>query len=122
MAEQDVWFSKHMWILSSQPTLKVLVTGCSSGLGKAMAKHTYDTGCPLVATARKLETLAYLPDDPKVLKLALDVTSEDQIRSVVKTAVNRFGRLDVVVNNAAYGVTGDTEVIPDADARAQFET
>jgi NAD(P)-dependent dehydrogenase (short-subunit alcohol dehydrogenase family) len=87
-----------------------------------MAKHTYNTGCPLVATARKLETLAYLPDDPKVLKLALDVTLEDQIHSVVKTAVNRFGRLDVVVNNAAYGVTGDTEVIPDADARAQFET
>ncbi|KIW68203.1 hypothetical protein PV04_04164 [Phialophora macrospora] len=107
MADKDVW----------------LITGCSSGLGKALAKHAYETGCPVVATARRPETLSYLPDDDKnVVKLGLDVTVADQIDQAVKTAVDRFGCLDVVVNNAAYGLTGDTEVIPDADARAQFET
>jgi NAD(P)-dependent dehydrogenase (short-subunit alcohol dehydrogenase family) len=103
--------------------LKESVTGCSSGLGKALAMHAYETGCPVVATARRPETLSYLPDDSKnVLKLGLDVTVADQIDQVIKKAVDRFGCLDVVVNNAAYGLTGDTEVIPDADARAQFET
>lgn len=106
MAAKDVWF----------------ITGCSSGLGKALAKHVSEAGCPLAATARKPETLAYLPDDANVLKLALDVTSRDQVDDAIKTAVNRFGRLDVVVNNAGYGLTGDTEVITDADARAQLET
>lgn len=91
-------------------------------MGKAIAKYVYEAGCSVVATARKPETLSYLPDDPKVLKLALDVTSKDQIDDTIKKAVDTFGRLDVVVNNAAYGLTGDTEVVPDADARAQFET
>lgn len=66
--------------------------------------------------------LSYLPYDDDVLKLALDVTAKDQIDSVIKTVVDRFSRLNAVVNNAAYGLTGDTEVIPDADARARFET
>ena len=100
-----------------------LVTGCSSGLGKAIAQHAHTMGRPVVATARKLEALSYLPStDAKVLKLALDVTSIDEINRVLQQAVAQFGRIDVVVNNAAYGVTGDTEAIPDADARAQFET
>ncbi|KAJ9604758.1 hypothetical protein H2200_010872 [Cladophialophora chaetospira] len=106
MAEKDVW----------------LISGCSSGLGKALAQHAFEAGSLLVATARKLEALAYLPDNANVLKLALDVTSREQVDSVVKATVDRFGRIDVVVNNAGYGVTGDTEVITDADARAQLET
>ncbi|OCT45716.1 putative oxidoreductase [Cladophialophora carrionii] len=111
---------KDVWLISM---LKKSVTGCSSGLGKALAKHAYEMGCPVVATARRPETLSYLPDgDKNVLKLGLDVTVADQVDQVIKTAVDRFGCLDVVVNNAAYGLTGDTEVIPDADARAQLET
>ncbi|KIW79537.1 hypothetical protein Z517_06149 [Fonsecaea pedrosoi CBS 271.37] len=106
IAEKDVW----------------LITGCSSGLGKALAEYTYKAGSLVVATARKPETLSYLPDTPNVLKLCLDVTSKEQVAQVVQATVDRFGCLDVVVNNAGYGVTGDTEVLPDADARAQFET
>ncbi|KIW29171.1 uncharacterized protein PV07_05006 [Cladophialophora immunda] len=106
MAENDVW----------------LITGCSSGLGKALADFAYKAGSAVVATARKPETLSYLPDSPNVLKIGLDVTSKDQVAQVIQAAVDKFGRLDVVVNNAGYGVTGDTEVLPDADARAQLET
>ncbi|KIW92681.1 uncharacterized protein Z519_06528 [Cladophialophora bantiana CBS 173.52] len=102
--------------------LNVIVTGCSSGLGKALAQYTYDAGSIVVATARKPETLSYLPDDPRVLKLRLDVTSKDQVAGIVQVAVDKFGSIDVVVNNAGFGVTGDTEVLPDADARAQLET
>ncbi len=122
MAQKDVWFSTHIALPSRLIAEEFPVTGCSSGLGKAIAQHAYQTGCSVIATARKPETLSYLPNDENVLKLALDVTSKDQIDHVLKTAIDRFGRLDVVVNNAAYGLTGDTEVIPDTDARAQFET
>ncbi|EXJ91626.1 hypothetical protein A1O3_00176 [Capronia epimyces CBS 606.96] len=104
--EKDVWF----------------ITGCSSGIGAALAKHIYDAGCSIIATARKPDTLAYLPDEPNVLKLALDITDPDQVAHVVKAGVERFGRLDVVVNNAGYGLTADSENVPDAEARAQLET
>ena len=98
------------------------VTGCSSGLGAALARHVYQAGCPIVATARDPKTLSYLPDSPTVLKLPLDVTSEQDVKNVMKLAVEKFGRVSVVVNNAGYGLSGDTEAIPDADARAQLET
>ncbi|OAP64609.1 hypothetical protein AYL99_00581 [Fonsecaea erecta] len=106
MAEHDVW----------------LITGCSSGLGKALAEYAYKAGSAVVATARKPDTLSYLPDSPNVLKLRLDVTSKDEVAEVIQATVDKFGHLDVVVNNAGYGVIGDTEVLPDADARAQLET
>ena len=102
--------------------LNIPVTGCSSGIGAALAKHVYEAGNPLIATARKREALSYLPDNPNVLQLRLDVTSQEQIDSAIKAAVEKFGRLDVVVNNAAYGLIGDTEIITNDDARAQVET
>lgn len=57
-----------------------------------------------------------------MLKLALDVTSREQVDNIIKATIDRFGHLDVVVNNAGYGSTGDTEMVTDADARAQLET
>jgi NADP-dependent 3-hydroxy acid dehydrogenase YdfG len=69
-------------------------------VGAALATHAYEAGRSVVATARRPETLSYLPDDPRVLKLALDVTSQDQVSRPLDTAVKKFGRVDVVVNNA----------------------
>ncbi|PVH75529.1 NAD(P)-binding protein, partial [Cadophora sp. DSE1049] len=79
-----------------------LVTGCFTGLGKAFAERIHNAGHTLVATARNTTLLSYLPDGPQVLKLSLNVTSNDSIAFVFNAAVKQFGRIDVVINNAGY--------------------
>lgn len=99
-----------------------LVTGCSMGLGESIAKFIHNAGHNIVATARNVTYLDYLPDGPKVLKLSLDVTSLDAIKNAINATVKRFGRLDVVINNAGYGVSGELEGFPEDEARKQVET
>jgi NAD(P)-dependent dehydrogenase (short-subunit alcohol dehydrogenase family) len=98
------------------------VTGCSSGLGKSISKAVYDAGFRIVATARSTTSLTYLPDGPRVLKLSLDVTSATSIESALSAAVTHFGQINVVINNAGYGLRGDTEAVPEEEARNQMET
>ncbi|KAF7121631.1 hypothetical protein CNMCM5793_009102 [Aspergillus hiratsukae] len=98
------------------------ITGCSSGLGKSLASLVHSAGHRLVATARNVDSLSYLPDSPNVLKLALDVTSKPAIHETLSAAVTKFGRLDMVINNAGYVLMGDTETIPESDARLQLDT
>jgi NADP-dependent 3-hydroxy acid dehydrogenase YdfG len=98
------------------------VTGCSSGLGLALSKHIVKAGHKLVATARKTSSLSYLEESPRVLKLALDVTSTANITSVMAAAIEKFGQIDVVVNNAGYSLMGDTKAASDADARKRIDT
>lgn len=75
-----------------------------------------------MATARNVDTLSYLPNEAKVLKLGLDVTSRQATLDVLSATVAKFGRLDVVINNAGYALMGDTEAISESDARLQMET
>lgn len=75
-----------------------------------------------MATARNVDTLSYLPDEANVLKLKLDVTSRETILDALSATVARFNQLDVVVNNAGYALMGDTEAVPESDARLQMET
>jgi len=100
------------------------ITGTSSGLGQAFAEHALAQGHDVVATARRVETLAGLvakaPD--RVLALKLDVTRPEDAKAAVKAAVARFGRIDVLVNNAGYGIVGAFEETPDDELRAQMET
>jgi NAD(P)-dependent dehydrogenase (short-subunit alcohol dehydrogenase family) len=99
-----------------------LITGCSSGFGQALAKALFAQGRRVVATARQLAALSYLPDDaPNVLKCALDVTQPASIAQALSAAQTRFGRLDVVINNAGIGVIGPLEDVSEADLRQQFE-
>ncbi|KAF7534442.1 hypothetical protein G7054_g6229 [Neopestalotiopsis clavispora] len=98
------------------------ITGCSSGLGLALAQHITTTSSRVVATARNPSSLSAIPDGPNVLKLALDVTSIPSIHAALNAAVERFGRVDVVVNNAGYALVGDTEAAGDAESRALLDT
>jgi short-subunit dehydrogenase len=110
--------------MSKHVPITWLVTGCSKGLGLALAKAVLARGDRLVATARKLDSLKELtqsaPD--RVLALALDVNDEAAAVEVVAKAVEAFGAIDVLVNNAGYGLAGAIEEITDAEARAQIET
>jgi NADP-dependent 3-hydroxy acid dehydrogenase YdfG len=84
----------------------VLITGCSSGIGRDLAMKLAHAGYTVVATARNTETL----DDLKVaLKLPLDVTLQDSIEKAVESTLQRFGRIDVLVNNAGYAQAGAIE-------------
>ncbi len=100
------------------------ITGTSSGFGRAFAEHAIAQGHHVVATARRVDTLAALvaqaPD--RVLALALDVDVPGAAEAAIAAAVQRFGRIDVLVNNAGYGVVGALEETPEAELRAIFET
>ena len=91
-------------------------------MGVAFVSQIAKAGHRVVATARKISSLNYLEDSPNVLKLKLDVTSPSDISAVVAASVERFGRIDVLINNAGYGLMGDFESIPDVEARKEFET
>ncbi|KAI0512850.1 retinol dehydrogenase 8 [Xylaria bambusicola] len=101
-----------------------LITGCSSGIGAGLAARlAKQTMNRVVATARQVSALSYLEDDSqKVLKLALDVTSPAAIDEAFRKAVEHFGRVDVVVNNAGYTIMGDTETSTPLEARTLFDT
>ncbi|MFJ9693257.1 oxidoreductase [Kitasatospora sp. NPDC101183] len=100
-----------------------LITGSSRGLGLHIAREALAQGHQLVATARDAETVrAALGEDAgEVLILPLDVTDERQAREVAQAAVERFGRIDVLVNNAGRGLLGAVEEASSEEARAVFD-
>jgi NAD(P)-dependent dehydrogenase (short-subunit alcohol dehydrogenase family) len=94
---------------------RVLVTGCSSGIGRATAVELTKRGFDVVATARRLETI----DDLDVAAtVTLDVDSDESVAAAVAAA----GQIDVLVNNAGFGVVGPVERVPLAEVRRMFET
>lgn len=101
-----------------------LVTGCSKGLGRAIAQEALQAGYRVVVTARRVADIADIarghPDT--ALAVALDVTDGNQIAAAIKAAEQHFGWVDVLVNNAGYGYLGAIEEGEDADIRALFET
>jgi NAD(P)-dependent dehydrogenase (short-subunit alcohol dehydrogenase family) len=101
-----------------------LVTGTSSGFGRAIAAAALERGDRVVATARRPEALddlvAATPD--RVLAVPLDVTRPDQIDAAVAAAGERFGGVDVLVNNAGHGSVGAVEEIDMGDLRALMDT
>jgi NAD(P)-dependent dehydrogenase (short-subunit alcohol dehydrogenase family) len=100
------------------------ITGSSRGLGRALVQAALDAGDLVVATARRPEQLADLTEryGDRVLPLALDVTDADAVQAAVDAGAERFGRLDVVVNNAGYANIAPIETGDEADFRTQFET
>lgn len=94
---------------------RVLITGCSTGIGRATAMELAERGYDVVATARRPETLS---DLDVAQRLQLDVDDDDSVQAAVEAA----GPIDVLVNNAAFGVIGPIETIPLDQVRAMYET
>ncbi|KAA1474161.1 NAD(P)-binding protein [Dentipellis sp. KUC8613] len=101
------------------------ITGTSSGLGRALALAVLASGERVVGTARNTAVLKDIEEQypsTQFLALALDVTNVAQIDAVFAKIKETFGRLDVVVNCAGYGLEGEVEATPDEEARRQVET
>src|SRR3954464_501602 len=99
------------------------ITGCSSGIGLTLATYLLThTSCRVVATARKPSTLESLPISDKLLKLALDVTSEESIQTALKATISNFNRIDVLVNNAGYNILAEAETVSPSSAHTLMET
>ncbi|MQY22522.1 SDR family NAD(P)-dependent oxidoreductase [Nocardia macrotermitis] len=100
------------------------ITGSSRGFGRALAIAALDAGDQVVATARTPRDLADLTEKygDSVLPVALDVTDRDAATAALQAAVERFGRVDVVVNNAGYANIAPVETMPEDDFRRQFDT
>ncbi len=100
------------------------ITGTSRGFGREWTEAALKRGDKVAATARKTDSLNDLVEEfgDNILPLALDVTDHDAAFTAVKQAHEHFGRLDVIVNNAGYGLFGTIEEVSEAEARAQIET
>ncbi len=100
------------------------ITGTSKGFGRIWAEAALARGDRVAATAREVKTLAPLVEKygPQVAAIALNVDDKAAVDVAIAEAHRRFGRLDVVVNNAGYGLFGTIEEVSEAEARAQIET
>lgn len=107
----------------STPTKVWFITGCSTGFGRELAKQTLAKGYNVVVTARKTTDVADIisnyPDT--ALAISLDVTVPQQIKEAVKLAINHFGHIDVLVNNAGIGYFGAIEESEEEEVRRMFE-
>src|ERR1700761_3570745 len=106
-SRKPVWASVHRGFES--PPLRLMktwfITGCSTGLGRAFAQAALAAGYNVVATARDAAKLAELASEypETAMTASLDVTDERQVKDVTASAIQRFGAIDVLVNNAGYG-------------------
>jgi NAD(P)-dependent dehydrogenase (short-subunit alcohol dehydrogenase family) len=100
------------------------ITGTSKGFGRVWAEAALERGDRVAATARDVSTVRALEEryGDRALALALDVTDKSAVAAAVAQTIERFGRIDVAINNAGYGLFGAVEEVSEAEARAQMET
>ncbi len=100
-----------------------LVTGASRGLGAEITREAQERGHSVIATARDAEAVrkAYPGKTDRLLAISADVTEPEQLTAAVEAGLAEFGRIDVVVNNAGYGLVGAIEETSDRAARALFD-
>jgi NAD(P)-dependent dehydrogenase (short-subunit alcohol dehydrogenase family) len=102
----------------------ILVTGASKGFGLEIAKTALAAGDKVIATVRSKagQLAASLNNNPNLLVVTMDVTNEAQVKAAVAEGLLRFGKIDVVINNAGYGIVTAIEEATDAEVKAQYET
>ncbi|MFI1799999.1 SDR family NAD(P)-dependent oxidoreductase [Streptomyces sp. NPDC020379] len=101
--------------------IPVLITGCSSGIGRATARRLHRAGMAVYATARRPGTLAELTAEG-IRTLALDVTDEESMRAAVAAVEAEYGAVGALINSAGFAVSGVVEEVGIEDMRRQFET
>ena len=106
MAEEKVW----------------LITGTSTGFGKNLVEELQKTNAKIAATARNVAKIQHWADNKSTLLLELDVTKEDQVAKAVSDTIDKFGRIDVLVNNAGWGYFGSVEEADEKAVRSLMET
>ena len=95
-------------------TQAVLITGCSSGIGAALCREFHQKSCKVIATARRIEALEEFTGDGFDTD-TLDVNDRDDIRRVVRGVLKKYGRIDILINNAGYAQIGPTVELSDED-------
>jgi len=100
----------------------VLITGCSSGIGRALCEKYLTKGFHVYASARNIHSLEGLSEHPELKKIALDVNDASSIHNAIAHIKQDHNRLDVLINNAGYAAMGPLIDMPIEDLRAQFET
>ncbi len=100
----------------------VLITGASSGIGKATAEYFLSKGWNVAATMRSPEKIEDSALDAAMIYLRLDVTDPETIKSALSQTLEKFGRIDVLVNNAGYGLTGAIESLSMEQIKRQYDT
>ncbi len=98
----------------------VLISGCSSGIGKSLAQKMACQGHTVFAGARKISDLNGIGDN--IIPVKLDVNNEEDIKAVMSTIENQCGKLDILVNNAGYGAMGPLAEVPISQVQTQFST
>lgn len=100
-----------------------IITGCSTGFGRHIAKHAINAGYKVAVTARNVEAIRDITEghEENTLTLPLDVTNKDQINSVVSETIEKFGHIDVLVNNAGIGYFASVEESIEEETRNMFE-
>jgi NAD(P)-dependent dehydrogenase (short-subunit alcohol dehydrogenase family) len=98
----------------------ILITGCSTGIGAALAEQCHQAGHTVLATARNINNLQHL--HPAIQKFALDVTSASSIAQCMQEIRSKVQHIDVLINNAGYGAMGPLLEMPAADVQRQFAT
>lgn len=98
------------------------VTGASKGLGLSLVKKLLNNGYKVAATSRSIDDLSKAVNSfGDFLSLAVSLTDEQSVTEAINKTISRFGRIDVVVNNAGYGLTGSLEELSDKEARDNFD-
>ncbi len=101
-------------------TKTILITGCSSGIGKATVEYAAARGHTVLASAPRKDLLADIPDQAAA-KYIIDVCVEDSIRTAIEAATAQFGAIDVLINNAGYCQAGPVELVSADKIERQFQ-